>query len=94
MKKDMTSQKPTNEGFAIAPKNYFIIAIGFVLIILGYFLMVGGASDDPNVFSEAIFSFRRIVLAPVVILLGFAVEIFALLWHPKEKDQEKLVSKK
>ena len=55
-------------------------------MILGFVLMTGGGTDDPNVFDgENMFSFTRIVLAPVVILIGFAAEIFAIMYKPKQK---------
>lgn len=64
--------------------NYYIMAAGLVLIIMGYMLMAGGKSEDPNVFlSHEIFSFRRITLAPTVVLLGFVVEIIAIMRKPK-----------
>jgi hypothetical protein len=51
---------------------------------VGFLLMMGGGSDDPNVFDESIFSFRRITLAPMVVLFGFAFEIYAIMKKPKE----------
>ena len=71
--------------FALAKENYKLIVIGFVIIIVGFLLMMGGGSDDPNVFDESIFSFRRITLAPMVVLFGFAFEIYAIMKKPKEK---------
>ena len=71
--------------FALGKENYIYLTIGFIIIIIGFLLMVGGGSDDPNVFnSEEIFSFRRIVLAPVVVLFGFLFEIWAIMKKPKE----------
>ncbi len=64
--------------------NYILMVAGFVIILLGYLLMSGGGSDDPAVFSEAIFNFRRLTLAPIVILLGFAIEAVAILYHPEK----------
>ncbi|MDX8341442.1 DUF3098 domain-containing protein [Draconibacterium sp. IB214405] len=72
-------------GFALGKENYKLMAIGFAVIVLGFILMAGGGSDDPNVFSEAIFSFRRITLAPIILLLGFAFEIYAIMKKPKEE---------
>lgn len=58
--------------------------IGLALLALGFLLMAGGRSDDPNVFNkDEIYSFRRITLAPIVILAGFVVEIFAIFRKPK-----------
>jgi hypothetical protein len=57
--------------------------IGLVVIAVGFILMAGGGSDDPNVFNPDIFNWRRIRLAPTVILIGFAVEVYAILLKPK-----------
>jgi hypothetical protein len=70
----------TEEGaFAIPRKNVLYIIAGFAVMVLGYILMAGGGSDDPNVFNYGMFSFRRIVLAPVVILVGMVMEIWAIM---------------
>ena len=60
-------------------KNYILIIAGLVVIVIGMVLMAGGGSDDPNVFNYDIFSWRRITLAPILIVGGFAFEIYALL---------------
>jgi len=70
-------------NFALGPENYKLLAIGFGIIVLGFLLMLGGKSDDPNKFSEEIFSFRRITLAPLVVLAGFVFEIWAIMKKPK-----------
>ncbi|MBN1116649.1 MAG: DUF3098 domain-containing protein [Bacteroidales bacterium] len=72
-------------GFALGKENYQLLAIGFVIIIVGFILMIGGRSNDPNVFNgEEIFSFRRITLAPIIVLAGFIFEIWAIMKKPKE----------
>lgn len=63
--------------------NYIILFAGTVLIALGYILMIGGGSEDPNVFNPAIFDFQRITLAPMVCLAGFVTIVFAIMWRPK-----------
>jgi len=63
--------------------NYYILIGGILLIFLGYILMIGGGSDDPNVFNPEIFNFQRITLAPIVCLLGFAGIIVSIMWKPK-----------
>ncbi|MFA6334644.1 MAG: DUF3098 domain-containing protein [Bacteroidales bacterium] len=74
------------ERFAIPYKNLIYVLIGLALMIIGYILMSGGGTTDPNLFpKEEMFSFRRIVLAPVLILLGFGIEIFAIMYKPKQK---------
>lgn len=74
-----------DKGFALPKKNVLYILAGFAVMLLGYALMAGGGSDDPNVFNEEMFSFRRIVLAPVVIIIGIVVEIWAIMHIGKGK---------
>ncbi|MEN8156396.1 MAG: DUF3098 domain-containing protein [Bacteroidota bacterium] len=75
------------ENFALGKENYILLVIGFAIIILGFILMMGGKSQDPNVFNEEeIFSFRRITLAPVVVLAGFIFEIWAIMKRPKSSE--------
>jgi hypothetical protein len=71
--------------FALGKENYIYLAIGFAIIIIGFLLMTGGGTNDPKVFNgEELFSFRRIILAPVVVLFGFLFEIWAIMKKPKE----------
>jgi hypothetical protein len=80
--------KENNHGFALGRENYLLLAIGFIIIIVGFLLMIGGKSDDPNVFNgKEIFSFRRITLAPVLVLIGFAFEIWAIMKKPKDSHK-------
>jgi fumarate reductase subunit D len=74
-------------NFALGRENYKLLAIGFAIIVIGFLLMLGGKSKDPNVFSEEIFSFRRITLAPVVVLAGFIFEIWAIMKKPKNSSR-------
>jgi hypothetical protein len=60
--------------------------IGLAFIAIGFILMSGGGSDDPNVFNPEIFSWRRIRLAPTLVLIGFAIQIYAILLNPKKKN--------
>ncbi len=62
--------------------------IGLGVIALGFILMSGGGSDDPAVFNEAIYSWRRIRLAPALVLIGFGIEVYAILLNPGEKQDE------
>lgn len=64
--------------------NYILVLVGVALIALGMILMIGGGSDDPDVFNEKMFNFQRITLAPILILLGFVVEIVAIFWRNKK----------
>jgi hypothetical protein len=67
------------DDMAFVRQNYMLMIIGIVLIVVGYMLMSGGKSNDPNVFNgDEIFSFRRITLAPIVVLLGYAIEVYAI----------------
>jgi len=75
-----------HKEFPLRKINFILLAIGFVIVVIGFMLMSGGGSDDPKVFSPDIFSFRRIVLAPIIIVFGFAFEIFAILFKPKNKE--------
>jgi len=78
--------------FIFSKKNYTLLLIGLGLIGLGFLLMIGGGSDDPNVFSDSLFNFRRITLAPILILSGYIVEIFAIMYRPKKTENEDNVS--
>lgn len=83
----MGEQKRKEESkneFIFGKKNYKFMLIGLGCIALGFILMAGGGSDDPNVFNDAIFSWRRIRLAPTLILIGFGIEVFAILLNPKK----------
>tara|TARA_B100001971_G_C18232398_1_gene564788 strand:- start:552 stop:788 length:237 start_codon:yes stop_codon:yes gene_type:complete len=69
--------------FVFTRKNYILLIAGISLICIGLLLMIGGGSDNPNVFSKKIFDFQRITLAPILIVSGFIIEIFAILYKPK-----------
>jgi hypothetical protein len=75
--------QPKSE-FLFGKKNYIIMLIGAAIIALGFILMAGGGSDDPNVFNEEIYNFRRIRLAPTLVLLGLAIEIYAIVAKTKK----------
>ncbi len=75
-----------SEKFIFEKENYKFMLIGLAVIALGFILMAGGGSDDPNVFNPEIFSWRRIRLAPTVVLIGFAIEIYAILLKPKSSN--------
>ncbi len=69
----MSDNNRINNDFAFGKQNYILIAVGTALAVLGYILMSGGGSDDPTVFSEELFSFRRMYVAPILILVGLVV---------------------
>lgn len=83
-KKNKEPQNPKSE-FIFQKKNYIFLFIGLGLIALGYILMSGGGSDDPNVFNPEIYNFRRIRLAPTLILIGLGIQIYAILVNPNKK---------
>ena len=70
--------------FAFGKENYILMLVGVGLIILGFILMTGGGSKDPNVFNMERYSFRRITLSPILILIGFCVEIVAIMKRPRD----------
>jgi hypothetical protein len=74
-------------NLALGRENYKLLAIGFVIIVVGFLLMLGGKTKDPREFSDNIFSFRRITLAPLVVLTGFIFEIWAIMKRPKDLDK-------
>ena len=82
-------KKENNKAdFALGKENFKYLIIGASIIIVGFLLMMGGGSHDPNVFNtEEIFSPRRIILAPVVVMFGFAFEIWAIMKKPKDIEE-------
>jgi hypothetical protein len=77
-------KKPGSSLFLFDKTNYYIMFAGLALILLGFVLMAGGKSADPHVFNkEEIYSFRRITLAPILIIAGFVVEVVAIMRKPK-----------
>ena len=72
------------QEFLFGKINYTILLIGIGVIALGFILMSGGGSEDPNVFNEDIFNFRRIRLAPTTVLIGFGITVYAILKNPKK----------
>jgi len=79
MAKQLSNEDSSNTEFAFTKRQYQWLGIGLGVVALGYILMSGGASEDPEVFSEDIFNFRRITLAPTVVLIGYATIFYAIL---------------
>lgn len=75
-----------HKGFLFDRRNYLLMLVGIILIALGLVVMAGGGSKDPNVFNPDIFNTQRLTVAPILILLGFVVEVFAIMLKPKEKE--------
>lgn len=82
-RKTIAVQKHQTE-FIFGKKNYQWMLIGLGVIALGFILMSGGGSDDPNVFNPEIYSWRRIRLAPAIVLIGFGIEVYAILLNPNK----------
>ena len=77
-----------NQSFLFDKENYMWMIGGIILILVGFLLMSGGKSPDPHQFNyDEIYSFRRITLAPIVVLLGFGIEIYAIMKKPKETNE-------
>lgn len=72
--------------FLFSASNYKILIVGLVVIALGFILMSGGANQNPNVFNEDVYSFRRIRLAPTVVLVGFGITIYSILKKSKSEN--------
>lgn len=77
-----------NPKMAITPKGLKYLFIGLIVMVSGYILMTGGGSKDPEVFNQAMFDFRRMVAAPLVIILGIVIEIVAIMGVSKEKEEK------
>ncbi len=75
----------TKKEFLFKEKNYRILLLAIGVIALGFFLMTGGGSDDPNVFNPAIFSFQRVRLAPTLVLIGFGIAMYSILLNGNKK---------
>jgi len=74
-----------NTQFAFTKTNFILLGIGILFIVVGLFLMSGGKSGNPEIFNEEIFNTTRLTLAPILIVIGFIVEVFAILYTPKSK---------
>jgi hypothetical protein len=83
-KQETSSGKEVKNTFLFDKTNFYIMIAGLVFIIVGFILMAGGGSDDPNVFNEDIYSFRRIRLAPTLILIGLGLQVYAILFKSKK----------
>jgi hypothetical protein len=80
----MKDNEQDKQEFLFDNINYKILLMGLAVITLGFILMSGGGSNDPKVFNDAIFDFRRIRLAPTTVLIGFGITIYSILKSPKK----------
>ena len=84
MKKGLTASADDPKPMPFGKQNYTLVLIGIALLVLGFILMLGGGSNDPDVFNEAMFDFRHITLSTILILAGFVVEIVAIFWRSRK----------
>ncbi|MDF2187366.1 DUF3098 domain-containing protein [Paraflavitalea sp. CAU 1676] len=84
MAEKLTTDKKQTPNTLFGKENYIWIIAGIVVMLIGLALMMGGDSKDPNVFTNnEVYSFRRITLAPILILAGLGLEVFAIFRKPK-----------
>lgn len=84
-KQETTKDKEIKNTFLFDRTNFYIMIAGLVFIVVGFALMAGGGSDDSNVFNEDIYSFRRIRLAPTLVLIGLGLQVYAILFKSKKQ---------
>ena len=84
-KQNNNKRQASKPEFIFQKRNYMFMFLGIGFIALGFILMIGGGSDDPNVFNEDIYNFRRIRLAPTLVLIGLGIEVYAILLNPHKK---------
>lgn len=77
--KNTQASTPEDPRMPLTRCNYVLLAIGFAVVILGFVLMAGGGSDSPDEFNYSMFSWRRITLAPILVIGGFVIEIYAIM---------------
>lgn len=88
MKREQNNQPSNDSRMALTTKNYVLMLIGFAVIVLGFVLMAGGGSASPDEFNYEMFNFRRITLAPILVIGGFAFEIYAIMKRFDSKSKE------
>ncbi len=79
MKEGKKKNTETGELFAFHKENYKYLFLGLALLALGFILMIGGKSENPDVFNEAIFNTRRLTIAPLLLIAGFSIEFWAIM---------------
>lgn len=75
--------KKEKRKMVFGKKNYQLMLLGLIFITLGFLLMSGGGSEDPNIFNDEIYNFRRIRVAPILVVFGFIIEVYAIMKNPK-----------
>ncbi|MDN3491829.1 DUF3098 domain-containing protein [Winogradskyella bathintestinalis] len=81
-------KEDSKSEFIFGKKNYKFLFVGLAFIVIGFILMSGGGSEDPNVFDESIYSWRRIRLAPTLVLIGFGIQVYAILLNPNKESKK------
>jgi hypothetical protein len=80
----MKTENIQEKEFLFGKKNYIIMLVGIAFIALGFVFMAGGGSDNPEVFNEEIYNWQRIRLAPTLVIIGLAIEFYAIFANPKK----------
>ena len=83
-KNEVTEASVDEKVMPFGKMNYILVLGGIALLVIGFLLMLGGGSTDPDVFNEKMFDFRHITLSTILILAGFVVEIVAIFWKGKK----------
>ena len=81
----MKFTKNPKKEFLFKSINYKLLFLSIFTIVFGFILMTGGGSEDPNIFNDEIFNFRRIRIAPTIVLIGFVFAVFSILKTPNKK---------
>ena len=76
----------TKKQLLFQNKNYRVLLVAVLIIVIGFLLMMGGGSEDPAIFNPDIFSFRRIRLAPTVVLIGFGIAMYSILLNGSKNE--------
>ncbi len=79
--------KNENQDFAFGKSNYKWLLIGIACLFVGYLLMIGGGSTDPNVFNYGMFNFQRLTLSPILLIAGYMIGIYAIMKKPENTEQ-------
>lgn len=92
MAKLLTYSEKTKQTSNVRPPlfrkiNYILMIVGVILLAIGYILLSGGAAESPDVFTGEIFNVRRLRVAPIFMVIGLVIEIFAIMYHPKTKSE-------
>lgn len=89
IKKSPVEKSENKADFLFTKENYYLMGLGLFFIALGFLLMIGGGSDDPAVFNDDIFNTQRLTVAPILLVIGYIIEIFAIFYKKKDnKTQE------